>query len=90
MNQLSSFLHSLLQSFKKHVMERNTEGLVLKLMSNVQLSSECVELVTKEVIEQEDFLKFHENLVAGNEVGNSECHFSRVPSARENLSKCSV
>ena len=51
-------------------MERNTEGLELKLMSNVQLSSEYVEIAMKEVVEQEDFLKIHVNLGAGNVVGD--------------------
>ena len=35
MNDLAARLLSLLQSFKEHVMELNTEGLVPKLMSNV-------------------------------------------------------
>ena len=74
MNHLAARLRSLLQSFKEHVMERDTKGLEPKLISNVQLSSECVEASMKEVAKQEDFPKFHENLAASNEVGNGECH----------------
>ena len=32
------------------------EGLVPKLMSNAQISTEYIELTKKEVVEQEDFL----------------------------------
>ena len=66
MNQLAARLRNLLQSFKEHVMDRNTKGLVPKLMSNAQLSSECADSTMKEVVEQEDFLKFHQSLAAGN------------------------
>ena len=59
-------------------------------MSNMEISSECVELSTKEVVEQEDFLKLRENLVARNVVENGDCHCSRVSPARENLEKCKV
>ena len=59
-------------------------------MSNAQLSSDCIELAMKEVVEQEDFLKFHENLATGNVVGNSECHCSRTPTVRKNLAKCKM
>ena len=38
-HQLASSLSSMLKSFKEHVLDRNTEGLVHKLSSNVQLSS---------------------------------------------------
>ena len=58
-NQLVSRLSKLLQSFKEHVMKSNKEGLVSKLLSNVQLSRECIDSTKKEVVEQEDFLKFH-------------------------------
>ena len=90
MDQLAARLSNLLQSFRDHVMEHNTEGLVPKLMSNVQLSSECVEPARKEVVEKEDFLKFYEHLATGNEFGNGECHYSRVSLAREKLSKHNV
>ena len=68
-------------------MEPNTEGLVPKIMSNVQISSEYAESVIKEVVEQKYFFKFHEHFAAGNEVGSGECHCSRAPSAREKLTK---
>ena len=38
MNQLVARLSKLLQSFKEHAMKSNKEGLVPKLLSNVQLS----------------------------------------------------
>ena len=66
MKPLELRLRSLLQSFRDHVNERNKELLEPKLMSNAQLSSECADSTMKEVVEQEDFLKFHENLAAGN------------------------
>ena len=89
-HQLVGRLSNVLKSFKEHFLECNTEGLVPKLSSNVQLYSECVDLVRKEFLEKENFLQFHEKLAAGNEVGNSECRCLRVPSARANLSKFNV
>ena len=67
MNQLVDRLSKLLQSFKDHVMKSNKEGLMHKLLSNVQLSTEHIESTKKEVEEQEDLLNFHfkKKLVAG-------------------------
>ena len=80
MHQLASHLSSMLKSFKEQVLEHSAEGLVPELNSNVQLSSECVNLGIKKVLEQEDFFQFHKKLEAGNEVGNGECQCLRVPS----------
>ena len=44
---------------------KNKEGLMPKLLSNLQLYTEHIEATKKEVEEQEDFLNFHENLAAG-------------------------
>ena len=68
MKQLAARFRSSLQSSKEHVMKRNKVGLEPKLMSNVQLSSECKESVRKEIEELKDFLKFYKNLATGNVV----------------------
>ena len=41
----------------------------------------------KEVAEQEDFIKFHENLATRDYVIKGRCHLSTVPLAREKLAK---
>ena len=69
------------------MIKNNKEGLVPKLLSNVNLSTDCIELTKQEVLEQEDFLNFHENLVAGNYVINDDCHCLTVSTSRENLVK---
>ena len=61
-----------------------------KLICNVQLSPECKELANMEVLEINEFLKFHEKIVSGNCVGSSECQCSRMSRARENLKKHEV
>ena len=66
-------------------MKSNKEGLVPKLLSNVQLSTEHIEATKKEVVEQECFLKFHENLAAGECVINGGFNCSTVPEFREKL-----
>ena len=77
--QLAGCLSSMLKFFKEHVLDRNVEGLVPKLRHNAHLSSECVDLVNKDVLEQEHFLQFHEKLVASIEVVNGEHQCLRVP-----------
>ena len=44
----------------------------------------------KEVVEKDDYLKFHEHLVAGKEVGYGECYCLRAPSAREKFATRNV
>ena len=90
MNLLASRLSKLRQSFKNHVMKNYKEGLVPKLLSNVNLSTDCIELTKKKVLEQEDFLKFHENLAARHYVVNDDYHCLTVSTSRENLVKHNV
>ena len=59
--------------------------LVPKLLSNANLSTECIESTKKEVMEQEDFLQFHENLTAGEHVVNGGFHCSTASTSRETL-----
>ena len=84
MNPIESRLSKLLQSFKDHVMKNNEEGLIPKRLSNVNLSTECIELTKQEVLEQEYFLKFHENLVVRNYIINDECDCLTACTSREN------
>ena len=73
-----------------HVMKHNKEGLVPKLLINESLSTDCIELTKQEVLEQEDFLNFHENLAAGYYVINDDCNCLTASTSRENLVKYNV
>ena len=86
-NPLEARLSKLLQSFKNHAMKNNKEVLAPKLLSNANLSTDCVELTKQEVLEQEVFHKFYENLASRNYVVNDDCHCLTVSMHRENLVK---
>ena len=68
-------------------MKNNKEGLVPKLMSNTQLSTKYIESNKKEIAEQAEFLKFYENIAAGEHVVNNGCHCSTSSISRDKLGK---
>ena len=70
-----------------HVTKKNKDELVPKLISNAQLTAKFIESCRNEIVEAAEFLKFHENLAAGEHVVNSECNFSAASTSRVNLDK---
>ena len=87
MKPIAARISKLLQTFKDHVMKKNKEWLVPKLMSNAQLTSKCVESNKKEITEQVEFFKFHENIAAGEHDIHSGCNCSEASTSRKNLKK---
>ena len=87
MCQITGRLRSIINSFRKHFLERNKEGLVPKLICNVQLSPECLELAKREASELNEFLQLHEKLESSNDVGSGKCQCSRTHVSRVNLTK---
>ena len=59
-------------------------------MSNTQLSTKYIKSNKKEIAEQAEFLKFYENIAAGEHVVNSRCNCSTSSTYREKLEKNKV
>ena len=90
MNRITSRFRSLIKSFREHVLDRNKNGLVPKLIYNIQLSPECKELDNMEVLALNGFLQFHDKIASGNDVGSSKCQCSKMSASREILTKHEV
>ena len=85
MNKIATRVNKILTSLKEHVANTNKEN-----TNQVQLSPEKSAVYNVELVEQENFLKFHQDVANGVSVIVNVCHCSAALDSRVTLRKHDV